>query len=214
MRPQLFRSSECVIFSHVTAATHIQLVTVEDYLAGELRSKVKHEYAGGHIYAMAGASNVHNTIAVAFVSSMYNALRGRPCQPFNSDTKVRVRMATHNRFYYPDGMVVCTPNPTSDTFQDRPVILAEVISQATRRIDEGEKRDAYLTIPELSAYLLIESTSPRVVVYHRTDSGFVPRQYEGLEAVVPLDATKSQLSLAELYERVDFSAPSEEAEEM
>jgi Uma2 family endonuclease len=211
--PQLLISSDFVIFSPVTAAEHIQLVTVEEYLAGELRSKVKHEYAGGHIYAMAGATNVHNSIAVAFVSSMYNALRGRPCQPFNSDTKVRVRMPTHNRFYYPDGMVVCAPNPTSDTFQDRPVILAEVISSATRRIDEGEKRDAYLTIPDLSAYLLIESSSPRIVVYHRSDSGFVPRQFEGMESILPLDAIKAQLSLAELYERVDFSAPSEDDEE-
>jgi Uma2 family endonuclease len=193
----------------MTAAKQIRLVTVEEYLAGELQSKIKHEYAGGYVYAMAGATNVHNTIAVAFLGILFNALRGRPCQPFNSDTKVRVRMATHTRFYYPDGMVVCDPNPPSDSFQDRPIILAEVVSEATRRIDEGEKRDAYLTIPELSAYLLIETSSPRIIVHHRTGNGFVPRLYEGLDAVVPLDAIKLQLPLAELYERVDFTAARE-----
>jgi Uma2 family endonuclease len=191
----------------MTAAKQIQLVSVEDYLAGELRSEIKHEYAGGYIYAMAGARNVHNTIAVALLGLMFAELRGKPCQPFNSDTKVRLRMPTHTRFYYPDGMVVCEPNDPQDSFQDRPVVLAEVISDKTRRIDEGEKRDAYLTIPELSAYLLIESASRRIVVYHRTDSGFVPRQYEGPDAVVPLEAISAQLSLGELYERVDFSAP-------
>jgi Uma2 family endonuclease len=196
--------------SAMTAVKHLELVTVEEYLAGELRSKVKHEYAGGHIYAMAGGTNTHNTVAGAFFGLLFAHLRGRPCQPFNSDTKVRVRMATHNRFYYPDGMVVCIPNPAGDTFQDRPVIVAEVISKATRRIDEAEKRDAYLTIPELSAYLLIETSSPRIVVYHRTDSGFVPRQYEGLGAIVPLDAIKARLALAELYERVDFSTPNKD----
>jgi Uma2 family endonuclease len=193
----------------MTAAKQIRLTTVEDYLVGEVQSKVKHEYAGGYVYAMAGATNVHNTIAVTFLGILFNGLRGRPCQPFNSDTKVRVRMATHTRFYYPDGMVVCDPNPPSDSFQDRPVVLAEVISEATRRTDEGEKRDAYLAIPELSAYLLIESSSPRIIVHHRAGNGFVPRLYEGLDAVVPLDAIELQLPLAELYERVDFTAAKE-----
>ena len=188
----------------MTAGTHIQLITIDDYLAGELRSKVKHEYAGGYVYAMAGARNVHNTVSGALFATLYNALRGHPCQPFNSDTKARVRMSTHTRFYYPDAMVVCDPNPANESFQDKPV--AEVISATTRRIDEGEKRDAYLTIPELSAYLLIETSSPRVVVYHRTESGFVPRQYDGMDAVVPLDAIGVRLALADIYERVDFAA--------
>ena len=193
----------------MTAAQQIRLITVEEYLADELQSKVKREYAGGYVYAMAGATNVHNTIAVTFLGILFSGLRGRQCQPFNSDTKVRVRVATHTRFYYPDGMVVCAPNPPGDSFQDRPIILAEVISEATRRTDEGEKRDAYLTIPELSAYLLIETSSPRITVYHGTGNGFVPRLYEGLDAVVPLEAINLQIPLAELYERVDFTSAGE-----
>jgi len=181
-------------------------MSVEEYLAGELVSDIKHEYAGGYVYAMAGARNAHNTIAVNFVSVMHARLRGRPCEPFNSDTKVRVRMPTHTRFYYPDGMVVCEPNPGSDTYQDRPVVIAEVISEVTRRIDEGEKREAYLTIPTLASYLVIESDRARVVVHERTDSGFVPRLYEGLDALVPLASIRVELALADLYERIDFTA--------
>ena len=115
-------------------------------------------------------------------------------------------MATHTRFYYPDGMIVCVPNAAGDAFQDRPVVLAEVVSRSTRRTDEGEKRDAYLAIPELSAYLLIETDRPRVVVHQRTTSGFVARQYEGLSATIPLEALGIELALADLYERVDFTA--------
>ncbi|MDB5328625.1 MAG: hypothetical protein JWM57_4194 [Phycisphaerales bacterium] len=190
----------------MTAAHQIKLISVEDYLAGELVSTVKHEYTGGYVYAMAGARNVHNTIATGFAGLMHSKLRGRPCQPFNSDTKVRVRFANHTRFYYPDGMVVCEPNPANDTFQDRPVVIAEVVSHGTRRTDEGEKREAYLAIPTLSAYLLIETGEPRVVVYHRTESGFVARQYEGLAATIPLEEIGLTLSLADLYDRVDFTA--------
>jgi Uma2 family endonuclease len=197
----------------MTAAKQMPLVPVEDYLAGELVGKVKHEYSGGYVYAMAGGRNVHNVIATAFLGLMHAKLRGSPCQPFNSDTKVRVRMPTHTRFYYPDGMVVCEPNSPNDQFQDRAVVIAEVLSVKTRRTDEGEKREAYLTIPTLAAYLLIETESPRVVAYQRASEGFVARVYEGVEAGVPLDAIGAELSLAELYERVDFTAATREADE-
>jgi Uma2 family endonuclease len=195
----------------MTALKQIQLVSVEDYLADELNSDVRHEYLGGYVYAMAGTRNVHNVIASAFQGCLHSQLRGKPCQPFNSDTKVRVRLPTHTRFYYPDGMVVYEPNRPDQTFQDKPVVLAEVISEATRRTDEGEKRDAYLTIPTLSAYLLIETDRPRVVVHRRTaDGGFVPEAYEGLDAVIPLDAIiGAMVPLAELYERVDFTSERE-----
>jgi len=36
------------------------------------------------------------------------------CEAFNSDTKVRIQLPTHNRFYYPDAMVVCRPNLGGD----------------------------------------------------------------------------------------------------
>ena len=196
----------------MSAAKPIASVSVEDYLAGELRAKHKHEYAAGRVYMMAGGRNVHNAIAMAFTGAMYAKLRGKRCQAFNSDTKVRVRIATQTRFYYPDGMVVCQPNPAGDTFQDRPVVVAEVISESTRRIDEGEKLDAYLTIPTLSAYLLIETGSPRVVVYQRGGDagGFIAQLYEGLDVIVPLDAIGTSLPLADLYERVDFTEAAEE----
>lgn len=40
------------------------LVSPEDYLEGELTSPIKHEYFCGMVYAMAGAKNVHNDIAL------------------------------------------------------------------------------------------------------------------------------------------------------
>jgi hypothetical protein len=47
----------------MTAAKKLNLISVDDYLAGELVSSVKHEYLGGVVYAISGARNVHNTIA-------------------------------------------------------------------------------------------------------------------------------------------------------
>ena len=46
------------------AAPQWNFVSIDDYLAGEEESPVKHEYVDGVAYAMAGATNAHNIIAV------------------------------------------------------------------------------------------------------------------------------------------------------
>lgn len=196
----------------MSAAHKLSLVSVEDYLAGELRSPIKHEYLGGVVYAMAGARNAHNRVATNTLVALGRRLLGKPCQPFNSDTKIRVRLPTQIRFYYPDGSVVCRPNPPEESFQDEAVVIFEVLSRRTRRIDEGEKRDAYLTIPSLAAYLLIEQESAAVVVHRRTEHGFAREVYEGLEAVIPLPEIDAELPLAEVYAGVQF-IPETDAEE-
>jgi Uma2 family endonuclease len=188
----------------MTAAEKLDLVSVEDYLAGELNSAVKHEYLGGMVYAMAGASNAHNGIATNVVGMLHAGLRGKKCRPFNSDTKIRVRLPTQWRFYYPDASVVCRPNPPDDSFQDEPVVIVEVMSEATRRIDEGEKKDAYLSIPSLSAYVLIEQDRPAATVYRRTEQGFVRDVYTGLATSIPLREIDVELALADVYEGVEF----------
>lgn len=189
----------------MTAAKKLDLVSVEDYLAGELTSSVKHEYLGGVIYAMAGARNAHNLIAANTLGALHGRLRGGPCRAFNSDTKVRVRLPSHVRFYYPDVPVICRPNPQSDSFQDEPAVLFEVLSRKTRRIDEGEKKDAYLSIPSLAVYALVEQEKPLVTVFRRTEQGFVRELYEGLDALLPLPEIGIEVPLAEIYEAVEFS---------
>ena len=69
----------------MTGLGHPALVSVEDYLAGEETSDVKHEYLGGTVHAMAGATNRHNVIATNSIISPGGHLRGKPCQPLNGD---------------------------------------------------------------------------------------------------------------------------------
>ncbi len=189
----------------MSAIERIDLISVEDYLAGELNSPVKHEYLGGIVYAMAGGKNSHNRIATNVTGMLYARLRGNPCQPFNSDTKIRIRLPTQTRFYYPDVSVVCHPNPPEDSFQDEPVIVVEVLSESTRRADEGEKKEAYLTVPSLAVYALVEQESAQVVVFRRTNDGFAREVYRGIDRIIPLPAIGGELALKEVYEGVDVS---------
>lgn len=194
----------------MSAAKKLRLVSVEDYLAGELDSPVKHEYLGGLVYAMAGARNVHNLIASNVLIATGVRLRGKSCRAYNSDTKIRVRLATHVRFYYPDATLTCRPNPGNDSFQDAPDLVFEVLSKKTRRIDEGEKKDAYLTIPSLAVYVLIEQDTPAIVAHRRTENGFSREIYDGLDAVLRLPEIGIDMPLAEIYEGVQFEPEPEE----
>jgi Uma2 family endonuclease len=197
----------------MSAAEKWDFVSVEDYLAGELASSTKHEYRDGIVFPMAGARNVHNDVAVNAIASLHAQLRGRPCKPCNSDTKIRIRHLSGTRFYYPDASVVCSPNPPEDSWQDAPVVILEVASSSTRRIDLSEKRDSYLTIPTLSVYLVAETSEPVVQVFRRSPDGDFRRELAiGLEAAIDLPAIGATLALADLYDGVVFVEEAEDQE--
>lgn len=156
----------------------------------------------------------HNRVATNALTAVGARLRGKRCRPFNSDMKIRIRLPDQIRFYYPELSVICKSNPPSDSYQDEPVVIAEVLSRRTRRIDEGEKREAYLSIPSLSVYLLVEQEMAAVVAYRRTIHGFVREEYVGLDAVIPLPEIQIELPLAEIYEGVEFVPEPDESEQM
>jgi Uma2 family endonuclease len=188
----------------MSTARQISRLSVENYLAAELNSPVKHEYLGGVVYAMAGGRNAHNIISGNCYAALHNRFRGKPCRPFNSATKIRVLLPGGVRFYYPDVSIICRANPQTESFQDEPAVIFEVFSNRTRRIDEGEKKDAYLSIPSLSVYVMVEQEIAAVVVYRRIETGFDREVYQGLEAVLPLGEIGIDLALAEIYEGVEF----------
>ena len=197
----------------MSSAKKLNLISIDDYLSGELISAIKHEYLGGVVYAMAGARNSHNIIATNILGSLHGRLRGRRCRPYNSDTKIRVLLPYQTRFYYPDTSVVCAPNSQEQSYQDSPVVIFEVLSRSTRRIDGGEKKDAYLTIPALAAYVLVEQESTEIVVYRRAEQGFVREAYEGLAAVIAFPELQTELPLSEIYADVEFAPEPADDEE-
>jgi len=189
----------------MTALKQPETLSIEVYLEGEEDADVRHEFLGGVVHAMAGGTNRHNSIATNALAFLHGKLRGKTCQSFNSDTKVRIQYPDHTRFYYPDAMVVCRKNSETDHFQSLPDVVIEVLSESTRRTDMGEKKDAYFTIPSLKVLLLVDSEKVEVTAYRRDGGGgFRAELYEGLEEVVLLPEIDVELALGEIYERVEF----------
>lgn len=188
----------------MSTASQFQPISVREYLLGERTAKQKHEYVNGVVYAMAGGTVQHSRIASNATGALFAQLRSHKCQVYNSDLKIRVRMSHGTRFYYPDLSVVCEPNADSDSFHDAPILIVEVVSESTRRTDEYEKREAYLSIYCLAVYVLVEQSSALAHVYRRIDSGFDHEVYSGIDAMIPLPEIKCHLPLKELYQNVEF----------
>ncbi len=109
---------------------------------------------------------------------------------------------------YPDEMISCDPTDEDETkghaWIQRPTVIFEIISASTRRIDEGDKRDAYLTIPSLQAYVRIEQDRPEVIVEKRAGDLWSVDRIAGLTGIVRLPSVAVELPLAELYKNVKF----------
>jgi Uma2 family endonuclease len=148
--------------------SRLHAYTYADYLAHEEASNVKHEYLDGEIYAMAGGSPEHASLAVAIASSLRAQLDGKACRVFSSD--LRVRVAETGLTTYPDVSVVCGPlqrDPESAETILNPKVLVEILSEGTERYDRGEKFEHYKRIPSFQEYVLVAQKEPLLEVWHR-----------------------------------------------
>jgi len=177
-------------------------ITEEEYLQGELISETKHEYIGGDVYAMVGASTTHNLISSNILSELKNDLKQKksPCDVFSSDMKVKIcDVATS--FFYPDVMVVCENNDNDDYYQNNPVIIVEVLSKSTRKKDLSSKRLCYFNIPSLEEYVVIEQDICQVIVFRKNDGWKSSFYFLGDE--IRFDSIATALFVEDIYYHVD-----------
>lgn len=145
-----------------------QPVMPEAYLLleNDNNSGSRHEYVNGLIYAMIGASREHNRVSGRLYARLLQHLQGTPCEPFQSDMKVKIQRGNDVRFYYPDVQVTCEEE-NDRYYNEHPCLIVEVLSDSTQRIDRTEKRLAYQMIERLQEYVLLSQDSPYLEIYRR-----------------------------------------------
>lgn len=170
-----------------------------DYLAAEDKAAGKSEYVAGEVYAMAGASERHNRIALNIAFHLRAATRGHACRAFMADMKLRV--AAHHAYYYPDAMLVCDPADDHPLYKTAPCFVAEVLSPSTAAIDQREKWLHYRSIASLRYYLMADSDRAAARLLLR-DAEAWREQTLGAEDRVAIDCNGAALalSLADIYE--------------
>ncbi|MFN7948013.1 MAG: Uma2 family endonuclease [Blastocatellia bacterium] len=181
--------------------------TPEEYLAFERASETKHEYLDGQIYAMAGASPLHNQICFNVTVAIGSRLRGTSCYGYTSDQKVRTDPL--DLFSYPDLTIVCGEPRYHDEQNDvilNPGVIIEVLSPTTESYDRGEKFAHYRQTKSLTDYILIAQDRPGVEHYSRQKG---KRQWlfdsaTEMSAEITIDSIKCRLKLADIYDPVVF----------
>lgn len=185
-------------------------LTPEEYLKLETQSPIKHEYIDGEVYAMAGTTDTHNTIALNLATLIRSHLRGTNCRVYFADIKARLEEC--NCFYYPDLLVTCDPqDQETSTYKRFPKLIVEVLSASTEGFDRGDKFNDYQTLDCLEEYVLVNTKHQRVEIFQRHEQGgWIFKTYTPTEASFPLQSLNLTVSLADLYEDVTLEKDSTE----
>lgn len=181
-------------------------VSEAEYLAFEQASEGRHEFINGQIIAISGASRAHVLIVSMTVHLLMSQLRGKPCEVYAND--MRVKVAPSGLYTYPDVAVVCAdPQFTDDPLDTllNPTVIVEVLSPSTEAYDRGEEFRSYRKISTLQHYLLIAQDRPSIERYTRQPKGeWLLTEVIGINETIALPAINCTLALAEIYERVSF----------
>jgi Uma2 family endonuclease len=180
-----------------------QRISVTEYLELERTAPVRHEYVGGYVYAMAGASDRHNLIAGTLYSKLLPIASGRGCQAFISDMKL---MCNATVFYYPDVMICCEATDNDPYTRKKPVLIIEVTSPGTERIDHHEKLVAYKSIDTLLEYVLVAQDRFQIEVHRRRDGRWQqPEFLSEAGEVLKLESVRLDLTIGEIYSNVKLA---------
>ena len=189
------------------AAAPLYHYTMQAYLELLDRSEQKYDYLDGEVRAMAGGTVAHNTI----LDNTTFALRllAKQCQIKGSETAIAVAAA--NRYHFPDVSAVCDLPAYEQGGIARltnPALIVEVISETSAAYDRGEKFSAYRQLPSFREYLLIDSRKCAVETYFREEKDLwrIGNFYD-LEQVVRLHTLGIDLPLTDIYQSVNFGAP-------
>jgi Uma2 family endonuclease len=182
--------------SKMTAAMPLSL-TPEEYLAWERAQPEKHAYYQGEVFAMAGASRAHNRLVFNIIAVLGPALRGRPCQGYPSD--MRVRVTTTGLYTYPDVTVVCGKPELEDDTLLNPQVVFEVVSPSTEGYDRGEKFWQYQSIPSFREYVLVSQHKVHVDHFVKRPDGWWLLRSLGPGETIDLSSVGCSLPLDEVY---------------
>ena len=184
-------------------ALDIPRMSAAEYLQMEKQATWKHEFVNGVVYARAGASRRHNTIAQNVSRALGDRL-SPPCQIYSLEVKVHRLSASEKQFYYPDGVVTCSDLDTDEDLVKFPSLVVEVISKSTESADRGYKFDDYKKLLSVQEYVLVHQSRACVEVYRRRTE-WLKEVFE-TDATITLKSVQVTVPVAAFYQRVTLAA--------
>jgi Uma2 family endonuclease len=174
-------------------------VTVDQFLEWAVGLPGRYELFRGEVFKMspetAGHAEIKGSIYVALLAA---ARKSRtPCHVLPDGVIIRVDETTA---YEPDAQVYCGDKLKGNAMDvPNPIIVVEVLSPSTRRIDVSLKLAGYFRLPSVAHYLIVDPTQPNVI-HHSRSTGDTILTRIVTEGVIVLDPPGLELALSDIYE--------------
>jgi Uma2 family endonuclease len=181
----------------MTAHPQIRM-NVDAFLAWTERQPGRYELDDGIVHAMSPEGAGHAKVKFAVQSALAAGIRARglPCHMLPDGLTVRVDDATA---YEPDALVYCGAEvPSSAIEVPNPVIVVEVLSPSTRRIDASAKLAGYFRLASVAHYLIVDPTRPVIVHHARGTEGTIVTRIVN-EGGITLDPPGLEIALSDIY---------------
>jgi Uma2 family endonuclease len=178
-------------------------ISEEAYFALEKETDSRHEFIDGYVYAMVGGSVNHGTLISTLVREIGVHLKGKPCRVFSEGTKVKIPSLRggESRYFYPDVVVDCSIEKADGNMLTTPVLVVEVLSASTHRLDETTKFQSYAGIPTVQEYILVEQSSVRIEIQRRRTNWAIEKYFLGDS--ITLESIGLTLTVEDIYDRID-----------
>ena len=173
-------------------------MTVDEFLKWAEDRPGSYELFRGEVYAMSPESVGHAKTKGAVHAALLDIIRkgGLHCHALPDGATVRIDEVTA---YEPDALVYCgTELPPTSLEVPNPVIIVEVLSPATRRVDVGQKLVGYFRLPSVAHYLIFDPTQP-LVIHHARSTGDTILTRVITEGQITLDPPGIELALSQIY---------------
>jgi Uma2 family endonuclease len=174
------------------------------YLIWEAEQEERHEYHLGEVFAMVGARIPHNTVSLNIAAALKSGLRGTPCRTHIDGTKLRIEAA--DAVLYPDVVVSCDARDRGpeDRFLCHPLLVVEVLSEATAAYDRGPKFALYRQLASLREYVLVDVERRRVEAFRLgADGHWVLHDFTGTD-FVEFASVGQNLAMTTVFEDIDL----------
>jgi Uma2 family endonuclease len=157
------------------------------------------EYVAGVAYPRYGRSVRHNRIGMNIGLPLHSRTAETGCHVFMSLMRVHVADDT---ICYPDIVVTCDPTDNDEWTLFKPSLIVEIVSPETAEIDHGSKREAYLRMPSLLAYLLV-SEGEQLIERHWRDNATDDWRTQLISGgIVPLPCPDVELTVEDIYRKL------------
>ena len=176
--------------------------TQEQFFSWAETQETRHEFDGFQPVAMTGGNLDHSRVTRNLSAALHTRLRAGPCEPLGPDAGIET---VNKAVRYPDALVTCSRADGKDRLVPGVVVVFEVLSPTSGRIDRIVKVREYAAVPSIRRYVILESSSVGLMVMERSEPGEAWRTTVLAEGdILRMPEIGIEVPVAEIYEGIAF----------